>query len=212
MHPSALAQMAGCVERYMPNDRSYRVVDFGSRVSRGPKMTHRELLQDHDCEITGVDIKAGRNVDVVMRRPYRIPLRRDSADVIFAGQVFEHVPFPWASILELARVLRPAGHLFLTVPSRGHVHSHYDCWRIYPDGLRALAAFARLDVREVHTDFPPITGRKRHDYASIDAEDHYWGDSVGVFQKPETYPSVRMWPVRQVVIAYANRIGRGPLR
>jgi hypothetical protein len=126
--------------------------------------------------------------------------------------VFEHVPFPWASILELARVLKPTGHVFITVPSRGHVHSHYDCWRMYPDGLRALAAFARLDVRETHTDFPPLAGRKRHDYASIDAENHYWGDSVGVFQKPQAYPSVRMWPIRQVVIAWANRVAREPLR
>jgi SAM-dependent methyltransferase len=212
MHPSALAQMAACVERYMPKDRAYQVVDFGSRVSRGPKMTHRELLREHRCEITGVDIKAGRNVDVVMRRPYRIPLKSASADVVFAGQVFEHVPFPFASMLELARLLKPSGHLFLTVPSRGHVHSHYDCWRIYPDGLRALAAFARLDVVEARTDFPPTTGRKRHDYAAIDAEDHYWGDSVGVFEKPEAYPSLRLWPVRQAVVTWANVASRRPLR
>jgi SAM-dependent methyltransferase len=204
--------MAACVERYMRKDRHYRVVDFGSRVSRGPKMTHRELLREHDCDITGVDIRGGRNVDVVMRRPYRIPLRANSADVAFAGQVFEHVPFPWASMLELARVLKPGGLLFVTVPSRGHVHAHYDCWRIYPDGLRALAAFARLDTLEARTDFPPITGRKKHDYARIDADEHYWGDSVGVYRKPERYPSRRMWPVRQVVVAWANRSARRPLR
>ena len=204
--------MAACVERYMRKDRHYRVLDFGSRVSRGPKMTHRELLGEHDCEITGVDIRAGRNVDVVMRRPYRIPLGANTADVAFAGQVFEHVPFPWASMLELARVLKPAGLLFMTVPSRGHVHSHYDCWRIYPDGLRALAAFARLDVLEARADFPPIIGKKQHDYARIDVEDHYWGDSVGVFRKPEGYPAVRIWPVRQVVVAWANRAAARPLR
>ena len=108
MHPSAHAQMAARIERYMRKDRHYRVVDFGSRVSRGPKMTHRDLLSEYDCEITGVDIRAGRNVDVVMSLPYRIPLAGNSADVAFAGQVFEHVPFVWASMLELARVLKPA--------------------------------------------------------------------------------------------------------
>jgi SAM-dependent methyltransferase len=200
--------MAYCVKLYMPPDRHYRVVDFGSRVSRGQTLTHRDLLGAHDCEITGVDIRSGRNVDIVMAKPYRVPLPRGSADVVFAGQVFEHIPFFWASILELARILKPGGHLFMTVPSRGHVHSHYDCWRYYPDGLRAMAAFSGLELREAYTDFPPPKeGRRLHDYAAIDAGAAYWGDTVGVFRKPERYPSTRIGLVRAVVCWWTNRIG-----
>lgn len=196
----------------MPTGRRYRVVDFGSRVSRRRDLvTHAQLLGNHDCEIVGVDVRRGQNVDVVMKKPYRIPLKSNSADVVFAGQTFEHIPFFWASILEIARVLAPNGYLFLTVPSRGHVHAKQDCWRYYPDGMRAMAAFARLELREAHTDFPPATGRRRHDYAAIDAENQYWGDTVGVFQKPESYPSLAIAPMRKVLVWWANRVGAAPL-
>jgi SAM-dependent methyltransferase len=199
--------MALCVERYMPKDRRYRVVDLGSRAVRGQELTNRQLLVGHDCDITGVDVRPGPNVDVVMKRPYRVPLKTNSADVVFCGQVLEHVPFFWASLLEMARVLKPDGLLFVTVPSRGHVHGRNDCWRFYPDGLRAMAAFAGLTVREAHTDFPPTVSGRRHDYARIDADRYYWGDTVGVFQKPASYPSLSMWRVRRVVLRRANRVG-----
>ncbi len=51
--------------------------------------------------------------------------------------------------------LAPGGLIFLTAPSRGHVHDQMDCWRYYPDSMRALAAFARLKLKEAHTDLPP---------------------------------------------------------
>jgi SAM-dependent methyltransferase len=209
MHPSAHAQMARCVETYMPKGRRYDVVDFGSRVSRkrAGAATHRDLLREHDCDVVGVDIRAGHNVDVVMRKPYRIPLKANSADIVFAGQVFEHIPFFWASFLEIARVLRPTGYLFLTVPSRGHEHAHFDCWRYYPDGLRALAAFARLEICEAHTDFPPTGSGRRHDFARIDSENRYWGDTVGVFRKPVRRRSPAVAIVREVLVWWANRVG-----
>jgi SAM-dependent methyltransferase len=203
--------MALCVQRYMHAGKRYRVVDFGSRISPKQSLTHRQLLDGHDCEYTGVDIQAGRNVDLVMKKPYRVPLKSNIADVVFAGQVFEHIPFFWASVLELARVMKPGGYLFLTVPSRGHLHSKYDCWRYYPDGLRAMAAFTGLELREAHTDFPPnrpsTRPRPRHDFAKIDTGNYYWGDTVGVFQKPARYPAVKIAILRAVVLWWANRIG-----
>ena len=187
------------------------MVDFGARISRTQTQTHRELLEGYDYEYTGIDIRAGRNVDVIMHKPYRLPLKRNTADIVFAGQVFEHIPFFWASLLEIARVMKPGGHLFLTVPSRGHTHAIYDCWRFYPDGLRAMAAFVGLELREAHTDFPPKRAgarpRRQHDYSRIDVANYYWGDTVGVFCKPSGRPSARLWFVREVVLWWANRIG-----
>jgi hypothetical protein len=94
----------------------------------------------------------------------------------------------------------------MTVPSRGHVHSTYDCWRYYPDGMRALAAFSALELLEAHTDFPPLSPQRRHVYEHIVPE-RYWGDTVGVFRKPGRYPALRTAIVRQVVQRWANRIG-----
>jgi SAM-dependent methyltransferase len=201
------------IQRYMEKDRKYRVLDFGSGTSLRQTLTHRSLLGEYDCDYTGVDVREGNNIDIVMKKPYRIPLRSNSVDIVLSGQVFEHVPFFWASMLEIARVMRPRAYFFLTVPSRGHIHSSYDCWRIYPDGLRAMAAWSRLRLREAFTDFPPPIGdapvapRKEHDFAEIDRKNYYWGDTVGVFQKPAKYPALRAAVLRGAVLLWANRIG-----
>jgi len=194
------------IERYLDAGRTYKVLDFGSGISRQQTLTHRSLLGEYDCEYTGVDIRAGDNIDVVMTKPYRIPLPSRSFDVVLSGQVFEHVPFFWASLLEIARVMKPRAYFFMTVPSRGHEHSTYDCWRVYPDGLRAMAAWSRLTLREGFTDFPPTAGGRKHDFKAIDDTNYYWGDTVGVFQKPARYPSLRAAVLRAPVRLWANRI------
>ncbi len=206
MHKSAYDHMALCIEKYMPADRRYRVLDLGSRLSPGQTMTHRKLLADRDMEYAGIDVQTGKNVDVVMREPYTFPVPSGSVDILISGQVFEHIPFFWASMLEIARVLRPGGYAFITAPSRGHVHSTYDCWRYYPDGLRAMAAWAKLDLLEAHTDFPPYI-RHQHDFSKIDYDRSYWGDSVGVFRKPTNYPRLRAAVVRAVNKWWGNGIG-----
>jgi len=204
--------MALSIERYMAKEGTYRVLDFGSGTSRRQTLTHRSLLSGYDYEYTGVDIREADNVDLVMKKPYRIPVRSRSFDIVLSGQVFEHIPLFWASLLEIARVMKPEAYFFLTVPSRGHVHSTYDCWRFSPDGLRAMAAWSQLSLREAFSDFPPPirdaarAPRRRHDFAAIDSENYYWGDTVGVFQKPARSPALRAAIVRPVVRAWANRV------
>lgn len=204
MHPSAFAHVTQCVRRYMSEDQEYRVLDFGAGVSPGQTRTHRTIFEGYRCSYVGVDIRPSDNVDIVMSKPYSVPVPSNSVDVVVSGQVLEHIPFFWASMLELARVVKPRGLIFITVPSRGHKHSAVDCWRYYPDGLRALAAAARLTLREAHTHFPPLNEQNRHDYAAIDSAHHYWGDTVGVFEKPKRYPW-EMLVIRPVVRWWANR-------
>jgi SAM-dependent methyltransferase len=200
--------MTECIEKYLKKGQPYQVLDFGSFINKGQEMHHRALLANYDCTITGVDIQAGRNVDIQMVKPYRIPLPSNSQDLVISGQVFEHIPFPWVSIMEIARVLKPNGYLFLTAPSRGHHHSTYDLWRYYPDSMRALAAYADLKLLAAYTDFPPeVPGSTRHDYPEIDAQEHYWGDTTGVFKKPHWGLSLRRLLIREIGVWNANRIG-----
>ena len=198
------------IERYMKKDQRYRVLDFGSGTSPNQTLTHRNLLEGYDIDYVGTDIREGNNIDLVMEKPYRIPVKSRSVDVVLSGQVFEHIPFFWASLLEVARVMKPGAYFFMTVPSRGHEHSDYDCWRVYPDGMRSMAAWARLNLVESFTDFPPTIpgrGRSKLDFSKIDMENYYWGDSVGVFRKPKGYPEVRAAILRRAVLLWANRIG-----
>ena len=115
-------------------------------------------------------------------------MRSNSADVVISGQTFEHIPFIWASIMEISRVLKPGGHAFIIAPSRGHIHNVQDCWRFYPDGMRALAAWSRGRApRGVHR-LPAAGHPARSPRYSAVAPESYWGDTVGVFRKPTDYP------------------------
>lgn len=207
MHPSAHEHMRMCVNRYMRQDRHYRVLDLGSRIVVQGHASNRDIFDDYDIEYVGADINPGPNVDVVMDKPYRLPLKSNSIDVVITNQVFEHIPFPWATFMELARVVKPDGLVFVIAPSRGHVHGALDCWRYYPDSMRAFAAWGRMHLVEKFTDVPPKRpNSNRVDYAAIDTEHRYWGDAVGVFRKPHK-PSKLERVVGEVVIWWANRVG-----
>jgi FkbM family methyltransferase len=197
--------MKHCVLTYMDTRSSYRVVDFGSRVVGKQTLKHKHLFAAYNVDYIGVDVGPGTNVDVVMQRPYSIPLPDQSADIVISGQVFEHVPFFWASFLEMTRLLKVGGYIFLTAPSRGHLHAHpYDCWRYYPDGYKALAAYANLRLVDVQTDFPPARlPNGRFDYASVPSA-NYWGDTLGVFQKTEAHDEKAIAGVRNTLTEWAN--------
>jgi ubiquinone/menaquinone biosynthesis C-methylase UbiE len=102
--------MALSIQRYMEKGRKYRVLDFGSGTSPRQTLTHRSLLGEYDCDYTGADIREGDNIDLVMKKPYRVQLKSNSIDIVLSGQVFEHVPFFWASLLEIARVMKPGAY------------------------------------------------------------------------------------------------------
>lgn len=207
MHYSQYLQMAHSVETYMPTEGRLHVLEVGSRNASAEDRTHRELMKGRDVAYVGIDLLPGHNVDLVMKRPYTFPIPARSVDVLIAGSVFEHIPFVWATMLEVARVLRPGGQAFVTAPSRGHEHNVYDCWRHYPDGYRALAAWSELELRDVFTDFPPRRKDKphHHDYSAINNARSYWGDSVAVFQKPtKGYPELKVAALRAAVRTWAN--------
>lgn len=205
MHPSSVEHVEHCIRTYLDKDRHYRVLDIGS-WARPHEVTHRDLLAGYRSSYFGVDITDGFNVDRVLSKPYRIPLRSGTVDLVVSGQVFEHVPFVWATMFEVARVLRPDGLAFVVAPSRGHPHNVQDLWRFYPDGMRALAAHSGLGLLEAHTDFPPTRSDGRHDYASIDPG-RYWGDSVAVFRRPQQRPGPRALAARAIITAWANHVG-----
>jgi 2-polyprenyl-3-methyl-5-hydroxy-6-metoxy-1,4-benzoquinol methylase len=71
---------------------------------------------------------------VVLETEYVWGVSDDSYDVVVSTQVIEHVPEPWRWIQEIARIVKPRGIIYICTP------------RIWPDGMKALARYANLDV------------------------------------------------------------------
>lgn len=210
MHRSAFTAVRAAVDKFVPTDRPLVVVDVGSQQLTGHTYSHRSLFDEPRCRYIGVDVVAGNNVDVVLRKPYGLPFDDDSVDVIVSGQTFEHIPFFWATMMDFARVVRPSGLVILSAPSRGHVHHrpHFDGWRFYSAGFQALGDFVGLECLEATTDYPPSAPEtRRWDYSRARS---YWGDTIGVFQKSAAYDAAAIAPVRSELLAWANRQAGSP--
>lgn len=170
MHASSYEHMQRLVATYLDRERPLAAVDIGSYDVNG---SYRSLFDSPHWRYTGVDLERGPGVDVVLDSPYRLPFATGSVDVVLSGQAFEHIEHFWMTWLEMIRVLKPGGHIFLIAPSRGPEHRYpQDCWRFYPDGYRALARFGGCELLEASTDWEP----------HADPGSAPWGDTVGVFR------------------------------
>ena len=78
------------------------------------------------------------------------PFTNGSFDTVLCTQVLEHVPDPKSLVNEMARVLRPGGHLIVTVPFSYRLHSEpYDYWRFTKHGLALLIESAGLSLEYI---------------------------------------------------------------
>jgi SAM-dependent methyltransferase len=101
----------------------------------------------------------GNNKDLINKQilsedEYNYPLDNNSFDIIFSGQVIEHVKNIWKWMEELKRITKPGGVIIILSPISWPYHVApmvSDCWRIYPDGMKALAEEKGLNI--IHNSF-----------------------------------------------------------
>jgi len=135
VHRTAIANARLFYATYLEGAGPVTVVEIGSQNVNGSIKEHFPGVA-----YVGVDFAPGKDVDVVLEDPYRLPFPDDHADAIVTSSCFEHSEFFWLTFVECARVLKPGGLMYLNAPSNGPVHGYpVDCWRFYPDAGRALA-------------------------------------------------------------------------
>jgi SAM-dependent methyltransferase len=164
MHTESLRLMGRfvrCIPQLLGSGRM-QVLDVGSYNVNG---CYRELFLDHDY--TGLDIMAGPNVDIIVANPYAWnELGHATFDVVISGQCLEHVEFPWLTMQEIKRCLRPGGICCIIVPSNGYEHRHpIDCYRFFPDGIRALAKWVNLEEVEITLNTGEIWVTAHHNHS-----------------------------------------------
>lgn len=86
-----------------------------------------------------VDVAPGPHVTIVADLQSCPQIASHSYDVIVCTQVLEHIANPFLAAAELDRILKPGGHLLLTVPAAYPYHAiPRDYWRFTRDSLQVL--------------------------------------------------------------------------
>lgn len=182
MHPTAYANAKSffdCYEKGLPALGEVRVIEIGSQDVNG---SLRDVCPPR-FHYTGVDFAAAKNVDVILTDPYKLPFEDETLDIIITSSCLEHSEMFWLVFLEMLRVLKPHGLIYVNAPSRGNYHRYpVDCWRFYPDSGMALVTWGK------RSGFNPLL------LESYIQSDGLWGDFVGVFLKDAAHAS--MYPDR----------------
>ena len=78
---------------------------------------------------------------------YAFPIEDNQYDMVISGQVMEHVKKIWLWIKEIERVCKPGGMVATISPVSWPYHeAPVDCWRIYPEGMKALLEDTSLEI------------------------------------------------------------------
>jgi SAM-dependent methyltransferase len=113
------------------------LLELGSRNVTGA--TYRQHFPDVGRYI-GCDIHPGPGVDLVADI-HRLSeaVEPNSVDAVFSISVFEHLVFPWKAVLEINKVLKPGGLIFVSTHPSWPAHElPWDFWRFPVGGLRYL--------------------------------------------------------------------------
>jgi len=154
MHQSSFVLMRdGFIKKWLcPGCGSkLKIIDIGSLDVNG---SYRPLFDRPNWHYTGMDIKPGKNVDIVGWE--NIPVRE--YDVLISGQVWEHVKRPWDLLKKATTYIKTGGWICIIVPHTCHEHRYpIDTYRYFPDGLRDLFEYAEINIVEVYRNPIPKT-------------------------------------------------------
>ena len=173
MHDSAYNDAKNFVDKYLSSKKGQILIiaDVGSYDVNG---TLKALFQAsdwtnwalRDWSYTGFDIEFGPNVDVVLKSEYGWSTEYSKKyDVVVTTQVMEHVRKPWLWIKDIAEICKSGGLIYICTPCGGVALHEFpiDCWRTWPEGMRAVLEEVDVDVLDVYTQGEDTTGiaRKR---------------------------------------------------
>lgn len=140
MHESAMRNGKKFFDTYAKHKESGLVIDIGSQDVNG---SLREVCPKR-FTYTGVDFQKANNVDVVLTNPYKLPFDDKSVDIVVSSSCLEHSEFFWLTWLEIVRVVKPDGLIYINAPSEGQYHPYpIDAWRFRVDASTSLVNWAK---------------------------------------------------------------------
>lgn len=138
-------QISDVVQRLGPR----KILDVGcgdGRLARAIRV-HCSDVVIHGCDLSAVALARSEGLDrqyVVDLDGGVLPEPSGSFDLVIASEVIEHLIQPDRVLSELTRVLRPGGHILLTVPNVAF-------WRFRVQALRGHVPSVTADDRHLHS-------------------------------------------------------------
>jgi SAM-dependent methyltransferase len=109
-----------------------------------------------------LDLQRDDRLTYVATSEYSFPIADHSYDIVLSGQVIGHVRKIWLWMKEVSRVCKIGGKVITINPVSWPYHeAPVDCWRIYPEGMKALCEEASLRVLHSSFESLEVTGGKR---------------------------------------------------
>lgn len=115
------------------------------------KILADQRIEWHTLDISSSHIAGGQEnpLHILSTDEYNYPIPDNEFDIVLSGQVMEHVKKIWLWIDELKRVTKKGGLIMIINPISWTYHAvPVDCWRIYPDGMKALLEDKGLEILE----------------------------------------------------------------
>jgi len=144
MHLNSLLLFKKYAGRYFKPGISVLEVGPNSIPTRYHSAVHDPTVKWH---LLGLETARFGHLDFRSKDGYNYPLTDNSYDIVLSGQVLEHVRKIWVWIKELARICKKGGYVITINPVSWEYHeAPIDCWRVYPEGMKALYEEANLKV------------------------------------------------------------------
>lgn len=142
MHTNSRLLFEKYAKSYFRSGVSVLEVGPGSMPSE-----YQTCVADSSITWHTLDMKEDAGLTYCSKSEYEFPVQSDRYDIVLSGQVIEHVRKIWVWIREVARVCKPNGLVITINPVSWPFHeAPVDCWRIFPDGMKALYDHASLNV------------------------------------------------------------------
>jgi SAM-dependent methyltransferase len=144
-----------------------RVLEIGPDATPS---TYQKVVSDPTLRWETLDIRKTKQqsqlslMTHVAENEYEFPIPDDSYDAVLSGQVMEHVRKVWIWFREVTRVCRRGGTVITICPVTWPYHEDpVDCWRVYPEGMKALCDEAGLEPLLIACESvePPVDLRRR---------------------------------------------------
>ncbi len=121
-----------------------RVLEIGPD---GFPSTYKQIVGDSSITWETLDLYSSEKLNYTATKEHVFPIPTDTFDIVLSGQVIEHVRKIWVWIKEVARVCKKGGFVITINPINWPYHqAPVDCWRIYPEGMKALYEEAGLEI------------------------------------------------------------------